>query len=125
LLERHCFLAAHLALSTRRQPGPLTDVNRNPAAQIGQAEGGSAIAAVRRAEQRIEGLILGYLQQPAIAIRPTFWGVGKANHPDFTDEWFTHDIPPVVRIESEKLCRDLKQVVRSDLNSGITSFANC
>jgi hypothetical protein len=123
-VQHHRLLPTTLAYLSGSQAWPIPHVHRNAAAQIGQSEGSAAIASIRRAEQRKESRVLRDGKQLAIAKSPATRGKVEANHHDLTDERFTHCIPPLVRIESENLCRDLKQAVLSDSSSGITSFAS-
>ena len=76
-----CRRSARLSLSIAR-PGP----ERHGALQVRQREGRVAVAAVLRAEQRKERLILRDRQQLAIAKGPSRRDVGTSKKPYLPDK---------------------------------------
>jgi hypothetical protein len=58
--------------------------------QIWQGEIRRAIAAVRRAQQREQRLVLVYRKELAIAQRPTPWRKTKGKQPDFREKRLGH-----------------------------------
>src|ERR1700758_2286304 len=64
------------------------------AAQIRQGEGRGAVAPVGRADQLKQGRILGNRYQGPVTESPVQRHERPREHPDFTDEWLTHDLVP-------------------------------
>ena len=69
---------------------PVPDVDRRPAAQVGQREGGDAVAAVERAEEREQGLVLIDRQHLAVAERPALGRKREADDPDLGEKGLAH-----------------------------------
>ncbi len=65
-------------------------VDRDPAAQVGQREGRLPVAAVGRADQLEQRLVLGDRQQLALAEHPAGRGEVAGEHPDLTDIGLCH-----------------------------------
>jgi hypothetical protein len=83
--ERVRLLAASLAESVTT-----TYMDRRARAQVGQREVHASIAAVGRAEQTKERLILIDGQQLPVALRPAFRRKDKGHDSDFTEKRFGH-----------------------------------
>ena len=63
-------------------------MDRHPAPQIGEPEGRSAVAAINRAEQAEEGVVLAYGQELPVAKRPAANGEIASEHDDLAYERF-------------------------------------
>ena len=82
-------------------------VNRRSAAQIGQAEIGLPVAAIRCAEQREQGLILIDRQKLPIAHRPASRCKAEAHQTDFGEEGLGHFF--YSRFSEEAIKEDCRQ----------------
>src|SRR6185503_14138757 len=85
--------AAGLA-DQERAAAARSHVERHSAAQIGQRERALAVAAIGRADQGEQGLILGNRQQRPVAEAPAVRIEIAPEHADFADEWSAHDLLP-------------------------------
>ncbi len=65
-------------------------MNRYVSLKIRQPEIHASVAAVGRAEQREERLVLIDRYQLLVAKRPTLWREAEAHDSDFGKEWFSH-----------------------------------
>jgi len=65
-------------------------MRRNAPAQVGQREVGLSIAAIGRAEQREQGLVLIDGQQLTVAHRPPLGWKVERHHPDFRQKRLRH-----------------------------------
>ena len=81
-------------------------VDRNPPAQVGQRERALAVAAVGRADQLEQRLVLGDRQQLALAEHPARGGEVAREHPDLADIWLCHRRSSSVRRREDALQRD-------------------
>src|SRR5436305_5639876 len=82
-------------------------VDGHAAAKIRQSEIDPAVAAIRRAEQRKQRLILIDGQKLPVAERPALRREGERHNANFRKEWFGHSsFPPRVRRQNHsQLCR--------------------
>jgi hypothetical protein len=88
--KRDILAAAHFAHHVWAQTGALALVDRYAPPQVGQCKIRSAIPAVRRPEQREQGLVLVDCQELPVAQRPSGRREVESDHPDFTYKWFSH-----------------------------------
>src|SRR3954451_9723786 len=83
-------LAAALA-----QDVAAADMDRRPAAQVGQTEVDAPVAAEGGAEQREQRLVLVDREQLSVGQRPPLGRKHKRHHPDFREQRLGH-VPPFV-----------------------------
>src|SRR5438552_11176080 len=83
--QRMCLFATGLA-----EDDSTADVDWHLGLQIRQAKGDPAVAAVGRAQQREERLVLVDGQELPVALRPAFRGEIEADYFDFAEEWSGH-----------------------------------
>ena len=81
--QRMAFLSASLAERTRGAPRALAEMDRRARAQVGQGERGLPVAAVRRAQQREERLVLVDRQHLPVAERPSLRREVEGDDADF------------------------------------------
>src|SRR5438477_3188497 len=86
LCQRMARLAAPLALYGEAA----AYVNRHTASQVGKGKGCLPVAAIHRAQQREERLILVDGKQLPIAKRPPLWRKVPTDYLDFTHKWLRH-----------------------------------
>src|SRR5688572_16349240 len=67
-------------------------MHRCSAFQVGQGEGGLAVAAVGRAQQREQRRVLRQRQQLAVAPRPPLWREVEREYADLGNEWVGHEV---------------------------------
>ena len=97
--KRVKFLAARLA-----QGKTLTLMDRRPAAQVRQREGGLPVTAVSGAEKGEQRLVLVDRQKLPVAERPTLGREIPRNNFDFTHKWCAHRTPPSFLADYLKAC---------------------
>src|SRR5262249_45201259 len=93
-VERYRFLAPLLSLEIARTPGSGAKVRRHPALQVGQREGGRAVAAIHGAEQGEQRGVLRNRENLAVALGPPPWREAEPERLDLPEKWF-HLLPPV------------------------------
>src|ERR1051326_2430674 len=93
-------------------------VDGDLAPQVRQVEGGLPVAAVGRAEQREERLVLVDGEGLAVAQRPALRGKVKADDLDLTQEWFGHGSLLTLRVLRESVVKMLYEVVTSRHTAG-------
>src|SRR5205085_10625045 len=71
-------------------------MKRHAAVQVGQRESRLTVAAVGRADQGEEYLVLRDGKQRSVAKHPACGGEVATEHSDFTDVWLCHVSPPLV-----------------------------
>jgi prolyl-tRNA editing enzyme YbaK/EbsC (Cys-tRNA(Pro) deacylase) len=71
-------------------PGTLARMHRRSALEIGKREVALAVTAVRRAEEREEGRVLGERHELPVAPRPALRREVEREDPDLSDEWVGH-----------------------------------
>src|SRR5207302_9155199 len=75
----------------------LTSVYRQPAAQVGQGEGGLAVSSVGGPDQVEKGVVLADGQKRAVAERPAHGREVAGEDPDLADEGRAHCLASVLR----------------------------
>ena len=80
--------ASLLAQVERPQTRGIAHAHRHAAAQVGQREGRLAIAAIGRAQDRIQRLIARDIQQLALAVCPSARREIAGKQDDRSDKWF-------------------------------------
>src|SRR5687768_14712842 len=91
--QRRRFDAAALAKVVQRESRPLPGMHRRAPLQVGQREGGLAVAAIERAQQREQRRVLGDRHELSVAPRPTRGCEVEAKNPNFSDEGVGHRLP--------------------------------
>src|SRR5690348_12448101 len=87
----------------------IADMDWDTTLQIGQGKSCFPIAAIGRAQQRKEGLVLAGHQELAIAESPAFGGKVEGGNPNFSQEWIRHACFPSTKtawLSGVALCRD-------------------